>query len=300
MNFNSQQSKEPHYHTHRFKAMGGPCEIHYLTVKEKSNSFNTLLENEVRRLESKYSRYLSHSVTSQINRAHQSPLQVDEETAGLLNYAAIAFQQSDGLFDITSGVLRSVWDFKKEIVPLQKQVEKVLKNIGWDKVLWDSQGRRIQLKPNMEIDFGGLVKEYAADCVASLARDEGIESGYVNLGGDISIIGAKITDQGELPWLLGIRDPDQPDKVKATISVLTGGLASSGDYERFFVKNNHRYCHIFNPTTGWPCEGVAGVSVLSANCLTAGTLTTIAMLKGFEKGKVWLESNEVEFLIFAR
>jgi len=287
------------YIRHRFNAMGGPCEIKYL-VSESVNTekLSFLLESEVRRLENKYSRFLQNSVTSKINRATKEPLKVDSETAGLLSYAQTAFQQSDGLFDITAGSLRKVWDFKTENIPSQSQIDECLLNIGWQKVNWD--GEYILLKQNMEIDLGGVVKEYAADSIAHLARCNEIYSGFVNLGGDISIIGPEIKDGKEQAWQLGISDPDAPERAIAYIDMFNGGLASSGDYERYFVKDEKRYCHILNPKTGWPCQSVAGVSIQGVNCLTAGTMTTIAMLKGYEEGKQWLEDNNLEFLIFRR
>src|SRR4249920_557163 len=118
---------------------------------------------EVRRIEAKYSRYRDDSVTTAINRAAgQSPLAVDAETAGLIDFGAALHAQSEGRFDLTSGVLRRAWDFKSQRLPSQQQLDELLPLIGWSQVAWN--GATVQLpRAGMEIDFGGIGKEYAAD-----------------------------------------------------------------------------------------------------------------------------------------
>ena len=128
----------------------------------------------------------------------------------------------------------------------------------------------------MEIDFGGFGKEYAADRAAAALLAQGIESGYVNLSGDVHVLGPKADGA---PWGIGIQHPRDPRKVIATIPVHRGGLATSGDYERYFEQDGKRYCHILNPHTGMPVNHWQSVSVLASTTLTAGSLCTIAMLK---------------------
>src|SRR5204862_4852338 len=132
-----------------------------------------------------YSRYRDDSVTTRINKSAGDPygVEVDEETAGLLDYAAAAHEQSGGLFDLTSGVLRRAWDFKSGRVPEKKKIADLLPLIGWDKLVW----RRPRLalpQAGMELDFGGFVKEYTADCAAQVCRASVIAHGLVELGGD--------------------------------------------------------------------------------------------------------------------
>lgn len=303
--------KSGNYIRHTFTAMGGPCELllelnpevfgkNELRAEQENNEYSIMLacEAEVARLEKKYSRYRSDSFLTQINLSHDNPIELDSETAGLLNYANTAYQESDGLFDITSGVLRNLWDFEKSILPSEQRLSQILKHIGWDKVFFD--GRLISVPENMEIDLGGVVKEYAADSLVSIAERLGCKSGYVNLGGDISVVGPRTVNGEELPWYFGVRDPEQPERAKATIEISRGALASSGDYERFFIKEGARYCHILNPKTGMPSQGVGGVSVHAPNCLIAGTMSTVAMLLGPERGRQWLQQNQIEFVLFER
>jgi thiamine biosynthesis lipoprotein len=242
---------------------------------------------EVARLERKYSRYRDDSLTTRINRSAGDPdgVCVDAETAALIDYADVSFQQSGGLFDITSGILRRVWDFKAGRLPAQDELDNVRKRIGWEKVRWERPRLVLPLE-GMELDFGGYVKEYAADRVAELCRSRGIRHGLVDLGGDLSVLGPH---PDGTPWRVGVRDPRRPDAAMASVALAAGAIASSGDYERFMVVDGKRYGHILNPKTGWPVEGLAGVSVVASHCLIAGTAATIAMLKGVRDGVAWLE-----------
>lgn len=279
---------------HSFKVMGGPAELQiYLNGQDEAYVVK-LAKDEAFRLEKKYSRYRTDSITTAINRSAGTPqgFHADEETTGLLNYANIAWQQSEGLFDITSGILRKAWDFKSNTLPTQKCINKLLVHVGWDKVTW--QPPILYLPKEMEIDFGGVVKEYAADAIASIIRNQGIHHGLVDLAGDIAIVGPQ---PDEKPWKIGVRDPSHPNTAAATIDVLNGGIASSGNYERFMIIDGKRYCHIINPKTGWPQHGVGGVSVHASTCLVAGTATTTAMLLGEIQGDEWLRSSQFEYIL---
>ncbi len=247
---------------------------------------------EVDRLEQKYSRYLPDSIVSMINaRAGLPGIIVDRETAALLDYAQTCFHQSHGLFDVTSGVLRRVWDFASERLPEPEAVDEVLKLIGWDKLDWTPP--RITLPViGMELDFGGIVKEYAADSCAKLCRSLGVTSGLINMGGDIHVIGPRPNGS---PWTIGIQDPGYPERVISSVELTQGGLASSGDYQRCMVIDGKRYSHLLDPTTGWPTRGLRAVSVVGPSCLIAGSTSTIAMLKG-EEGKAWLDSTGMTYI----
>jgi FAD:protein FMN transferase len=136
----------------------------------------------------------------------------------------------------------------------------------------------------MELDFGGIGKEYAADQAAAICRALGITHGLIDLGGDIAVIGPHPNRE---PWNIGIKHPRNTNASIASMAVDRGGLASSGDYERSVTIDGRRYCHILNPLTGRPCHGLAAVSVVADGCLVAGSIATMAMLKGRD-GVRWL------------
>ena len=243
---------------HKFVAMGGPCRI-------RLDSENTLqaqaalqaAQLEVQRLEQKFSRYLPDSITSTINRLAGTgePAVIDQETTGLLHYADTLWHRSEGLFDLTSGILRKAWNFKSARLPEQAELDKILPLIGWDKVI--HEGESVYLaEPGMELDFGGYVKEYACDAAAGILKMHGIESALVDLSGDMATTGS----QGDgTPWLVGIAHPKTPGQAIAQVSLACGALASSGDYERAILIADKRYGHILNPKTGWPVEGLVAV-----------------------------------------
>ena len=284
----------PLNHSIQFVAMASDCEVRLAGVSAaRAQTLAAQAMAEVQRIETKYSRYRTDSVVSQINAAAGSgePIAIDAETAQLLAFATQLFELSDGLFDATSGVLRQVWDFKAGRKPSAQQLAEVLPRIGWNHVQWNDQTARL-MQHGMELDFGGFGKEYAADRAATLLMNEGVRHGLVNLGGDIRVIGPQADGS---PWLMGIRHPRQDDAVIASIPITSGALATSGDYERFFVEGDQRFCHILNPRTGWPAQHWQSISVIAPVCVAAGAMSTTAMLKG-SAAIAFLEGQGVSYL----
>lgn len=281
--------------TFPFKAMGSPCELRfYANDKKTASQIANDAIVEVNRLEKKYSRYRNDSVTTKINNSagNKNGIKIDTETALLLNYAQVGYEQSAGLFDITSGILRKAWDFRSNKIPEQQEIEALLPLIGWNKLIWNPSILCLPLQ-GMELDFGGYVKEYAADVAANFCILAGIQGGLVNLGGDICIIGPHPDGS---PWKVGIRHPRNPSMPMSFVMLSKGGLASSGDYERFMMVDGIRYAHIINPHTGWPVNTLASTSVCAEQCVVAGTSSTIAMLKGEQLGAAWLEELGLPYL----
>jgi len=275
--------------------MGSPCELRlYVENKNSANQIASDAIAEVHRLEKKYSRYREDSVTTKINNSagNNKGIEVDTETALLLNYAQVGYEQSTGLFDISSGILRKAWDFRSNKIPAQNAIEALLPLIGWNKLTWNPPLLSLPMQ-GMELDFGGYVKEYAADVAANFCRLAGIQGGLVNLGGDICIIGPHPNGK---PWKVGVRHPRNPNMPMSFVMLSKGGLASSGDYERFMLVDGIRYAHILNPQTGWPVNSLASTSVYAEQCVVAGTSSTIAMLKGEQQGSAWLEQLGLPYL----
>jgi len=268
--------------------MGTPCEIQlFANTGEAARRAAEAAMADVARLEARYSRYREDSFLSAINRvaAAGGRITVDAETAGLLNYAATCHEQSGGLFDITSGILRRAWRFDSGALPEQGLIDELLAKVGWDKVVWQPPVLEFP-QPGIELDFGGVVKEYAADRAAGLCWSAGIRHGMINLGGDIKVIGPRADGS---PWRIGVRHPRHKDALLQTVELARGAMASSGDYERCLTIEGVRYGHILNPRTGWPVRHLASVSVIADFCVVAGSASTIAMLKEAE-GPAWLES----------
>ena len=287
-------SKPLPLHIHRlpFKAMGSACEVVLASDTQKeAESMAKLAIDEVLRIERKYSRYTTDSIIAKINQqAGCGAVQCDDETWALFQFASQLFDKSDSLFDITSGVLRQAWDFQKPEVPSASNLRRLLPLVGWQKVVLLDQSIALSLA-GMEVDLGGFGKEYAADRAAQVLKQKGVTSGYVNLAGDMRFLGPK--PFGE-PWMIGIQDPRQPDRVVATLPMMQGGLATSGDYERYFELNGQRYCHVLNPKTGMPVRTWRSVSVAAPAAVVSGCTTTMAMLKE-EAGLSFLQSTGFDF-----
>jgi thiamine biosynthesis lipoprotein len=261
----------------QFKAMGSPCEVLLDNASQDSTQhISEAVAAEAWRIEDKFSRYLDGNIVQRINTASGQSVEVDEETAKLLDFAATLHQLSDGLFDITSGVLREVWTFDgSNNIPDAAAVRTVLERVGWGRISW--QRPLLTLEPGMEIDFGGIGKEYAVDRCAGVIRDADCGEGLVNFGGDLAVTGPP---QQRGAWKVGV-EGDEWNAAEKLIDLCAGALATSGDARRFLLLDGTRYGHILDPTTGWPVKNAPGsITVAADRCIQAGMLSTLAMLQG--------------------
>jgi len=273
--------------------MGSPCEL--LVDTDSEVLAKRLLEitaAEAWRIEQKFSRYLPDNIVAKINRSSGQPVTVDDETARMLDFAETLYQLSDRLFDITSGVLGKVWTFDgSDRVPSAADVDSVMGKVGWHRVSW--QRPDIRLRPGMQIDLGGIGKEYAADRAAAMLSEDASCGCLVNFGGDIAVVGETRSGRG---WQVGIEAPGSDStRPQKLVRLQAGALATSGDSRRFLLRDGKRYGHILNPLTGWPLDGVPrSVTVAAGTCTQAGMLTTLAMLRGGE-AETFLEQQGVQF-----
>lgn len=260
----------------RFTAMASPCEV--LVDGADRNELRRLGElaaAEVWRIEQHWSRYLPGNIVDRINRAQGAAITVDAETARFLDYAQQLHELSEGLFDVTSGVLRRAWRFDgSDRVPTPAQIEGLLPLVGWQKLHWQSP--QLQMPAGMEIDFGGIGKEYAVDRACALLAAQTSHAVLVNCGGDLAASGPRAHGQD---WRVGI--DNGLHRSTTLIRLRQGGVATSGDAHRFLLKDGRRYPHILNPKTGWPVPGgPRSVTVAGSSCTEAGVLSTLAMLQG--------------------
>ncbi len=276
----------------RFQAMASPCEV--LCKTKEAGQAQVLAElaaAEVWRIEDKFSRYRDDNIIAQINSADGNAVEVDSETAQLLDFSATLFVLSDGKFDITSGVLRKLWIFDgASEVPAPGAVRRALQLVGWDKVTWSNH--RIQIDAGMEVDLGGIGKEYAVDRASTLLREATEASCLVNLGGDLAVT-RRAT--GERPWSVGIEGLSTSTKLPASLLNLhVGALATSGDARRYLIKDGVRYSHILNARDGWPvADAPRSITVAADTCVQAGMLSTLAMLQG-EAAEAFLDEQGVD------
>jgi thiamine biosynthesis lipoprotein len=269
----------------RFLAMGCPCEILVAHSDARSAALHAQPGiDEARRIERKFSRYRADSVVTAVNASDGRPVAIDDETQRLLDYAAHCHVLSEGRFDITCGVLRRAWDFDgSDRVPAPEQVEALLERIGF----WRLQRTpgHLTVPSGMEIDLGGIAKEYAVDraleAVESTRRlgteaDE-VPAVLVNFGGDLRAN----APPGAQSWQVGVESVARESAPALVLELARGALATSGDTHRFVLRDGVRYGHILDPRSGWPIrDAPRSVTVAASTCVEAGTLSTIALLHG--------------------
>jgi thiamine biosynthesis lipoprotein len=277
----------------RFTAMASPCEVLIDTDdRAAARELVAVAEREALRVEAKFSRYRADNIVHRINHSDGRPVELDEETALLIDYAATCHAASDGRFDITSGVLRRVWTFDGgSRVPTSEAIAEALSLVGWHRVT--REGSSISLPAGMEIDLGGIGKEYAVDRAAALVGARTGAAFLVNFGGDLWASGPR---RNARDWGVGVDDPERTGAaVLYRVDLTRGGLATSGDARRFVMWQGRRLGHILDPRTGWPVEGAPrAVTVLGRNCLEAGTLSTLAYLQG-PGARAFPEQQGVQF-----
>lgn len=275
-----------------FDAMASPCTVlSEACDADEARELTGIAAAEAWRIEAKFSRYRSDNIIGRINSAGGSPVEVDAETAQMLDFAALLHELSDGRFDITSGVLREAWQFDgSDAVPDRKVVEKLMARVGWQRIGWNSPV--LTLPAGMEIDLGGIGKEYAVDRAVSILRGRGNTSCLVNFGGDLAIT-SKPTRRDY--WSVGIEDVADKSPLASLLRLTAGALATSGDARRYLEKGGRRYGHILDPTTGWPVLGAPrSVTVAADTCTQAGMLSTLAMLRG-EGAEAFLDAQAVKY-----
>ena len=286
------EKKQNNWHG-TFKAMASPCEVIIETKDRKeAEKIANVVATEAWRIEQKFSRYRDDNIIFKINESNGNVIELDAETARLLDFSDQLFQMSDGMFDVTSGVLRKAWRFdQSDNIPGQYQIDALLPIIGWNKVEWNNP--QLKLVAGMELDLGGIGKEYAVDRCAQLVREMSEASVLINLGGDIAITD---TRKDGTRWTIGRLSSD-PSAPIGVIKLKQGALATSGDEHRYLEKNGKRYCHVLNPRTGWPVEDPPHtVSVAAPTCIEAGMLSTLALLQG-KYAEEFLKAQEVPYWI---
>lgn len=272
-----------------FSAMASPCELLLaMTDETVARQLGESVAAETWRIERKYSRYRADSVVSKLNNSGGEPVTLDVETMQLLQFAARCHELSDGAFDITSGVLRHAWKFDGHgHFPSPEEVTALRDRIGFERLQW--QGDRLQVPVGMELDFGGIGKEYAVDRALAVVVSKFDGAALVNFGGDMAASGAP--DGG--PWRVGVERPTRPGEARLLLDFERGGLATSGDTHRFIEHEGRRYSHILDVRTGMPVlDPPRSVTVAAGCCLEAGMIATMSMLMGAE-AETFLEHQGV-------
>lgn len=252
----------------------------------------------VQRVDSLMSNYRPESELSAVNRraGTDSVTVISPETAEVLETALRFARASGGALDVTVGPVVDVWGFYRPegALPAAEALDSARALVGYERIEYDAAAHTLRLPAQgMRLDFGAIAKGYAVDRAVAAIRSLGVERGKVDLGGNLGFVGALPGAEG---WRVGLRDPRSPDEMIAVVRLDSGSVATSGDYERFFVHEGVRYSHIIDPRTGWPSRGVAGVSVIAPNGLLSDALSTALFVLGPDRGCPLARAAGVEAL----
>jgi len=240
----------------------------------------------VEELESNTSRFTGGSDVWLVNsNAGQSPVAAHPETLEIMRRSLEFSRLSDGAFDITMAPIAGLWGFydRNYRVPTPEEVEAARSLVDYGQVLLDEVNQTAMLaQRGMEIDLGGIAKGYTVGAMCETLRNRGVKHGLVNFGGTVGAIGSRSDGK---PWSIGIRDPrGEACDLLGKLEVEDAYVSSSGDYERFFTRDGKRYCHLFDPHTGYQPTGLLSVTVVGPDPVDADILSTTIFVLGTERG----------------
>ncbi len=244
--------------------------------------------DEVRRLDKLMSHYKPESELSQINQnAGLEAVPVSQELYDLIEKSLTFSELTKGAFDISFASVGKLWNFRESRVPTKDAVKAQLPKVNYKKIRLNAKNSTVFLpEAGMEIGLGGIGKGYAMDQAMKVLQKHGIKDAMVMAGGDTLIRGKK----GDLPWKVGLRDPAQAKGILAILPLSDQAISTSGDYERFFIKDGVRYHHILDTKTGFPAMACRSVSILARDATTSDALSTSVFVLGPTAGLALIET----------
>ncbi len=260
---------------------------------------------EIKRLETLLNYFSGDSEITAVNKAAGiKPVRVSRETLEIVKKAIHISGITGGAFDPTIAPVVSLWGFSRDIsnpsIPSKDAVADALRHVDYKKIEIDTSGSRIYLaEKGMELDLGGIAKGYAADKAVEAIKAEGVKAALVAVAGDIRGFGLNTSGQG---WRVGIQDPrpgtvsQRPwEDVFANLELRDNAISTSGDYQRFFIKDGRRYFHILDPETGFPAgSDLISVTVIAPEGYLTDSLATAVFVLGVKKGMKLLESMGID------
>jgi Membrane-associated lipoprotein involved in thiamine biosynthesis len=256
-----------------FQGMGTVLSVIY--TGERNEALENAVKKDAETVENDLSYYKKSSFVSILNReAHEKEVEVPSHVCRLIEQSLEYGEMSGGVFDITYKSTGELWENNGNKIPDDKTIEEKQRFVGGDKVSVNCAGNKIKFAgKGVKIDLGGIAKGYAIDRAGEILKKHGVENFIVNYGGDMLFCGNK----GGTPWSIGIKNPDKPSEILKKLELGASGckgIATSGDYERFFVIEGQTFSHIMNPKTGKPVKDAKSVTVIGENATVADVAAT--------------------------
>ncbi len=283
--FSCSGGDRPELHKISRFALGTLAEVTLRGGSQGAKEASLAVFDELKRLEDLTSFHKPSALTELNDNAGKKPVQVERELFSMIRESLRVAEVTHGAFDPTVGALTRLWQFSggnEPRLPAQSEIDEALTKVGWHKVQLDADAGTIFLpEQGMALDLGGIVKGLALNRAAQIVKEKGIASALINIGGDIVAVGEKTPGK---PWRVGVKDPRNEGGIVAVASLADKVIVTSGDYERFFIRDGRRYHHILNPRTGYPAEGVQSVTIVGPIGVTLQPFGTAAFVTGPEDG----------------
>lgn len=243
--------------------------------------------NEMHRIDAALSPYKTDSELARVNReASSRAVKISRELYSLLEKSLIMSKISHGSFDITFASIGFKYDYRNHKKPSEKVISSLLSAINYRNIILDGETGTVHFtNKNVKIDLGGIAKGYAVDNGISILKACGISHALVTAGGDSRVIG----DRKGRPWMIGIKQPRKAEGVVTVLPLVDSAFSTSGDYERYFIKDGVRYHHIINPKSGKSAKTAMSVTIIGKDAATTDALSTTIFVMGVEKGLALIE-----------
>lgn len=269
----------------------------YMTVTAYGSNAQTAVDRaaeEIERLDSLLSTGNSESEIYEINQDGGGIL--SDDSSYLVERSLELYEDTNGAFDIAVYPIMEAWGFTDDVfrVPSGEELEQLLTLTDAGQISFDQEDGEISFGiEGMKIDLGGIAKGYTSGRIMDIFRECGVESGLVNLGGNVQALGTK-TDGSS--WRVAIQDPENTESYMGILSIQDRAVITSGGYERYFEEDGVTYHHIIDPSTGYPADsGLISVSVISADGTLADGLSTSLFIMGLDRASEFWKSHSDEF-----
>lgn len=291
--------RPPQYYVRQGIAFGTNVKIAYATKRKNAKIVVDAMFDELGKLNEIFNSYREGAELYKLNHSNGEWVKIDPILLSVLKYSIDFSKETNGEFDPTLGKVVVLWGFNtddpnKWRLPQPFEISDALKHTGYRYV--EFNGNEVRLLNDVWIDLGAIAKGYAVDVLVKMAKaNDSSSSGYVDIGGDIGIIGPKYENQ---PWKIGIRNPRGTlNDAIAYVYLYKGTIATSGDYERYIISNGRRYYHIFDPKTGYSPNNFESITTISTSGILSDAFGTAAMVGGMEKTKEWAKKFGTAYLI---
>lgn len=257
------------------------------------------IESRINKLENMWSTTIEGSEIYSINNSSNNETVISSETADILNFALNMSEKTNGALDISLYPVIKEWGFTTGDykIPTNEEIAELLKNVDYSNIKIND--KKVSVPDNMEIDLGAVGKGYIGDIAVNIAKNNGIKSGLINLGGNVCALGKKPDGSN---WKIGLKSPFSDGNI-GVLEISDCSVVTSGNYEKFFEdKNGKKYCHIINPETGLPVDnGLASVTVIGNESKTCDALSTALFVMGYDKAiNYWKQNKDFEMIVITQ